>query len=60
MQPATQAMYTNIFFLHDGVVITFNNEGPDYTTEQDNSDWQDTWPLPQLRQWGDIVGLTYA
>ncbi|GAB1743600.1 hypothetical protein NU219Hw_g526t2 [Hortaea werneckii] len=59
---ATNAEYTNVFFPAAGVIMANVNYGPSYTTSHGQgvqNPWPKDAPLPKIKQWSDIVALTW-
>ncbi|KAI6837137.1 hypothetical protein KC340_g4499 [Hortaea werneckii] len=59
---ATNAEYTNVFFPAAGVILANVNYGPSYTTSHGQgaeNPWPKDAPLPKIKQWSDIVALTW-
>ncbi|KAI6843652.1 hypothetical protein KC332_g2367 [Hortaea werneckii] len=59
---ATNAGYINVFFPAAGVIMANVNYGPSYKTSQGLGSldpWPKDAPLPKIKQWSDIVALTW-
>ncbi|GAB1728509.1 hypothetical protein NU195Hw_g7059t1 [Hortaea werneckii] len=59
---ATNAEYINVFFPAAGVIMANVNYGPSYKTSQGLGSldpWPKDAPLPKIKQWSDIVALTW-
>ncbi|KAI7512487.1 hypothetical protein KC347_g2388 [Hortaea werneckii] len=59
---ATNAEYINVFFPAAGVIMANVNYGPGYKTSQGLGSldpWPKDAPLPKIKQWSDIVALTW-
>ena len=61
-QYATNAAYNNVYFPAAGVLMANVNYGPAYKASHDEASkrpWPKDAPLPKLKQWSDIVSLTW-
>ncbi|KAI6863252.1 hypothetical protein KC323_g5135 [Hortaea werneckii] len=59
---ATNAEYINVFFPAAGVIMANVNYGPSYKTSHGLGSldpWPKDAPLPKIKQWSDIVALTW-
>ncbi|KAI7285126.1 hypothetical protein KC345_g1902 [Hortaea werneckii] len=59
---ATNAGYINVFFPAAGVIMANVNYGPSYKTSQGLGSldpWPKDAPLPKIKQWSDVVALTW-